>query len=117
MPQTANALAKPDDSAILGNLASMPLTAAMRAKLEQDAAAAGVKLRPSFDQDQSAAIDPNTGADASGAASVASDPGSAASAIAPGGRSPSTPLQAPTKDPLNNKTFDLNSPKTVPNLK
>jgi UPF0755 protein len=115
--QTANALAKPDDSAILGNLASMPLTAAMRAKLEQDAATAGVKLRPSFDQDQSAAIDPNTGADASGAASVASDPGSAASAIAPRRPIAFDAVAGTKKDPLNNKTFDLNSPKTVPNLK
>jgi UPF0755 protein len=105
-PQAVNAL----DS-------SMPLTAAMRARLEQDAAAAGVKLRGSSPQDPSAALDPNASPDAASATTTSSDEGSTAPGAAPRRPIAFDAVAGTPKDPLNNKTFDLNSPKTVPNLK
>ncbi|MBV9741020.1 MAG: endolytic transglycosylase MltG [Hyphomicrobiales bacterium] len=109
-PQAANAPAAPDSSASLGNLASMPLTAAMRAKLEQDAATAGLKL-------PSAVTDANTNSDTGSDASASSDQGSSAGATSARRPIAFDAVAGTKKDPLNNKTFDLNSPKTVPSLK
>ncbi len=117
LPQAANALTAPDASASAGTLASMPLTAAMRAKLERDAAAAGLKLRTNSDPSAGAAVDPNTNSDGTGASLTSYDQGSAAPAGAPRRPIAFDAVAGTAKDPLNNKTFDLNSPKTVPNLK
>jgi UPF0755 protein len=95
----------------------MPLTAAMRAKLERDAAAAGLKLRTNSDPSAGAAVDPSTNSDGTGASLTSSDQGSAAPSGAPRRPIAFDAVAGTAKDPLNNKTFDLNSPKTVPNLK
>jgi UPF0755 protein len=93
----------------------------MRAKLARDAAAAGVKLAPTSPLDPNAIIDPAAPADGSGDGADLPAPGAA-----PAGTPPSAaPLHrggfdavaGTAKDPLKNKTFDLNFPKTVPNLK
>jgi UPF0755 protein len=105
-------------------VATIPLSAAMRLKMEREAAAAGVKLGPSgtvpadaLDADSS--VDPNDPGAAGTIAPVAST-----GALLPGGPLPGKTrprafdaVAGTAKDPLNNKTFDLNSPKTVPNLK
>ncbi len=111
--QTANAFAAPNAVATLGNLASMPLTAAMRAKLEQDAATAGLKL-PDGNQDANSAIDATASVDATG---VPSDQSSTTSGVVPRRPIAFDAVAGTKKDPLNNRTFDLNSPKTVPSLK
>jgi UPF0755 protein len=114
LPQGASALAEPDLPARRGNVASFPLSPAMRAKMEREAAAAGVKLGPTTPLDPSAIIDPSANPDAPDAAAVP------ASTTPTAGQRPSRGFDAVAgtpKDPLNNKTFDLNSPKTVPNLK
>jgi UPF0755 protein len=108
LPQAGNGITAPD-------AASSPLTAAMRAKLEQDAAASGLRLRTNSDPSAAGASDPNANPDGTGASPTSSDQGSAAGA-------PKRPIAfdavaGTAKDPLNNKTFDLNSSKTVPNLK
>jgi UPF0755 protein len=117
IPDDASALVEPDGPVKGGGLATYPLSPAMRAKLAKDAAAAGVKLSPTAPLDPNVIIDPAAGADAADPAP--SQPPAAAPAT------PGTPrrlggfdaVAGTAKDPLNNKTFDLNSPKTVPNLK
>jgi UPF0755 protein len=122
-PQSASALAEPEAATVGSGVATIPLSAAMRLKMEREAAAAGVKLGPSgpvpadaLDPDSS--IDPNDPGAAPTIAPVAS-----ANAL-PGGPLPGKTrprafdaVAGTAKDPLNNKTFDLNSSKTVPNLK
>jgi UPF0755 protein len=114
IPDDASALVEPDGPVKGGGLATYPLSPAMRARLAKDAAAAGVKLSPTSPLDPNSIIDPAAGADTA-------DPTSAqAPAAAPGAPRRLGGFDAvagTAKDPLNNKTFDLNSPKTVPNLK
>lgn len=125
LPDNASALAEPETPVRGGKpgVGAYPLSPAMRAKLARDAAAAGVKLAPTAPLDPTAIIDPAAPADGSGDAA-----GPAAPAVAPAGTpqpATATPphrggfdaVAGTAKDPLNNKTFDLNFPKTVPNLK
>ena len=86
--------------------------------MEHEAAVAGVKLSPVAPLDPNAIIDPavspdGTDTDAPTAAPAAA-PGPAAGARRLGGFDAS---EGTAKDPLKNKTFDLNSPHTVPDLK
>ncbi|SED85158.1 UPF0755 protein [Rhizobiales bacterium GAS191] len=113
LPQGASAYAEPDAVPRGGSVASYPLSPAMRAKMEREAAAAGVKLAPGSTLDPRALMDPNASADPD-----APMPSLATPATTVPLRSRGFDAVAGTaKDPLNNKTFDLNSPKTVPNLK
>ncbi|MBV9520187.1 MAG: hypothetical protein JO068_18940 [Hyphomicrobiales bacterium] len=86
----------------------------MRAKMEQDAAAAGVKLRTNSTQDPAFAVDSNADASTSLAGT---DQGAATAAVAPRRPTAFDAVAGTAKDPLNNKTFDLSYPKTVPSLK
>ena len=90
-----------------------PLSAAMRAKLARDAAAAGVTLSPTAPLDPRAIIDPSATPDGSDPAPTPTATPGALPRRATGFDA----VAGTAKDPLNNKTFDLNSPKTVPNLK
>jgi UPF0755 protein len=118
LPQAASALSEPDTSTRSGNVGSFPVSPAMRAKMEQEAAAAGVKLRPGSNQNPSVILDQNGNANADATGTDASaDQNSAASTAAPRRPVAFDAVAGTPKDPLNNKTFDLNSPKTVPNLK
>jgi UPF0755 protein len=115
LPDDASALVEPDKAIKgKGGLATLPLSAAMRAKLAKDAAAAGVKLSPTTPLDPNAIIEPAIGADPGDAPSASPAP---ASGTAPRHLGGFDAVEGTAKDPLNNKTFDLNSPKTVPNLK
>jgi UPF0755 protein len=86
----------------------------MRAKLAHDAAAAGVKLAPNAPLDPSAIVDPAASPDGSDAGDA---PAAAPAGTAPRRLGGFDAVAGTAKDPLNNKTFDLNYPKTVPNLK
>ena len=108
-PAMAGAVAEKPRGAPLG---SMPLSPAMRARLAREAAAAGIVASPSSGRDPAQALDVFAGPSPPPAAA-----GLASASLA--GKRPlafdaveGTPL-----DPLNYKNFDLNSPKTVPNLK
>ncbi|MFI5013621.1 MAG: endolytic transglycosylase MltG [Hyphomicrobiales bacterium] len=117
LPAGATALTEPDPPARGGTVASFPLSPAMRAKMEREAAAAGVKLGPSSTQNPSAIIGPSASPDAD-TPDASAAPVSAATPASTSRRPLAFDAVAGTaKDPLNNKTFDLNSPKTVPNLK
>jgi UPF0755 protein len=125
LPQSASALVEPDVATGGGGVASIPLSAAMRLKMEREAAAAGVKLGPSAPipdsaLDASASVDP----DGQGAAAAPASVAPSNASLLPGGPLPGKTrprafdaVAGTAKDPLNNKSFDLSSPKTVPPLK
>ena len=113
LPPAANAYAEPEPTARGGSLASYPVSPAMRAKMEREAAAAGVKLAPGSTVDPNALMDPNASADGSDVPMPASTPATTVPLRSRGFDA----VAGTAKDPLNNKTFDLNSPHTVPNLK
>jgi UPF0755 protein len=124
LPQSTSALAEPDAHAVGGDVASIPLSPAMRLKMEREAAAAGVKLGPSAPVptnalDSDASVDPNDPGAIPTIAPVASARASLPGGPLPGKTRPRAfdAVAGTAKDPLNNKTFDLNSPKTVPPLK
>jgi UPF0755 protein len=117
LPQGATALIEPDPSGHGGNVASFPLSAAMRAKMREEAAAAGVKLRPSSNQDPSVIIDPNASSEAATSDAAADQGSTTTPANAPRRPIAFDAVAGTSKDPLNNKNYDLNSPKTVPSLK
>jgi UPF0755 protein len=113
LPQGANAYADPEPVARGGSVASYPLSAAMRLKMEREAAAAGVKLAPGSTVDPGALIDPNANSYADSPLPTLATPATTIPLRSRGFDA----VAGTAKDPLNNKTFDLNSPKTVPNLK
>ena len=117
LPDRASALAEPDrpPRGAGAGVGTYPLSPAMRAKLARDAAAAGVKLAPTTPLDPNAIIDsaaPRDGSDSSDAPAAPGTPPGQQRHL--GGFDA---VEGTAKDPLNNKTFDLNFPKTVPNLK
>jgi UPF0755 protein len=117
LPRGATALTDPNPSGRGGGVASLPPTAAMRAKMEQESVAAGLKLGTNSNQDPSISNSPNATPD-----TAPSDPSAdqgTTTAPASASRRPIAfdAVAGTTLDPLNNKSFDLSSPKTVPNLK